>query len=58
EILKKFNYTDVKSASTLVDLEKPLVKYGDANDVDVHPLMYLTTSRPDILFAVFACARF
>ncbi|GJU43379.1 retrotransposon protein, putative, ty1-copia subclass [Tanacetum coccineum] len=36
EILKKFNYTDVKSASTPVDLEKPLVKDGDANDVDVH----------------------
>ncbi|GJT69037.1 putative ribonuclease H-like domain-containing protein [Tanacetum coccineum] len=65
EILKKFNYTDVKSASTLVDLEKPLVKDGDANDVDVHfyrsmigSLMYLTTSRPDIMFAVCACARF
>ncbi|GJU60906.1 putative ribonuclease H-like domain-containing protein [Tanacetum coccineum] len=28
EILKKFNYTDVKSASTPVDLEKPLVKDG------------------------------
>ncbi|GJR83636.1 retrovirus-related pol polyprotein from transposon TNT 1-94 [Tanacetum coccineum] len=59
EILKKFNYTDVKTASTLVDLEKPLVKDGDANDVDVHiyrsiigSLMYLTTSRPDIMFAV------
>ncbi|GKB18238.1 hypothetical protein Tco_0852161 [Tanacetum coccineum] len=65
DILKKFNYTDVKSASTLVDLEKPLVKDGDANDVDVHlyrsiigSLMYLTTSRPDIMFAVCACARF
>ncbi|GJS04904.1 putative ribonuclease H-like domain-containing protein [Tanacetum coccineum] len=34
EILKKFNYTDVKSASTPVDLEKPLVKDGDADDVD------------------------
>ncbi|GJU68549.1 putative ribonuclease H-like domain-containing protein [Tanacetum coccineum] len=57
EILKKFNYTDVKSASTLVDLEKPLVKDGDANDVDVHlyrsmigSLMYLTASRPDIIY--------
>ncbi|GJT63173.1 putative ribonuclease H-like domain-containing protein [Tanacetum coccineum] len=57
EILKKFNYTDVKSASTPVDLEKPLVKDGDANDVDVHlyrsmigSLMYLTTSRPDIIY--------
>ncbi|GKG26110.1 putative ribonuclease H-like domain-containing protein, partial [Tanacetum coccineum] len=36
EILKKFNYTDVKTASTPVDLKKPLVKDGDANDVDVH----------------------
>ncbi|GJY04523.1 ribonuclease H-like domain-containing protein [Tanacetum coccineum] len=35
EILKKFNYSDVKSASTPVDLEKPLVKDGDADDVDV-----------------------
>ncbi|GKF16457.1 putative ribonuclease H-like domain-containing protein, partial [Tanacetum coccineum] len=65
EILKKFNYTDVKSASTLVDLEKPLVKDGDADDVDVHlyrsmigSLMYLTASRPDIMFAVCACAKF
>ncbi|GJS90355.1 putative ribonuclease H-like domain-containing protein [Tanacetum coccineum] len=59
EILNKFNYSDVKSASTPVDLEKPLVKYGDANDVDVHlyrsmirSLIYLTTSRPDIMFAI------
>ncbi|GKC97125.1 putative ribonuclease H-like domain-containing protein, partial [Tanacetum coccineum] len=65
EILKKFNYSDVKSASTPIDLEKPLVKDGDADDVDVHlyrsmigSLMYLTTSRPDIMFAVCACARF
>ncbi|GKG23390.1 hypothetical protein Tco_0391426, partial [Tanacetum coccineum] len=34
EILKKFNYSDVKSASTPVDLKKPLVKDGDAGDVD------------------------
>ncbi|GJU29242.1 putative ribonuclease H-like domain-containing protein [Tanacetum coccineum] len=65
EILKKFNYTDVKSAFTPVDLEKPLVKDGDADDVDVHlyrsmirSLMYLTSSRPDIMFAVYACAKF
>ncbi|GJU06736.1 putative ribonuclease H-like domain-containing protein [Tanacetum coccineum] len=65
EILRKFNYTDVKSASTLVDLEKPLVQDGDAINVDEHlyrsmigSLMYLTASRPDIMFAVCACARF
>ncbi|GJR14873.1 retrovirus-related pol polyprotein from transposon TNT 1-94 [Tanacetum coccineum] len=65
KILKKFNYTDVKSASTPIDLEKPLVKDGDADDVDVHlyrsmigSLMYLTASRSDIMFAVCACTRF
>ncbi|GJU75675.1 hypothetical protein Tco_1272745 [Tanacetum coccineum] len=38
---------------------------GDADDVDEHlyksiigSLMYLTASRPDIMFAVCACARF
>ncbi|GJV75056.1 putative ribonuclease H-like domain-containing protein [Tanacetum coccineum] len=38
---------------------------GDADDIDVHlyrsmigSLMYLTASRPDIMFAVCACARF
>ncbi|GJX62533.1 retrovirus-related pol polyprotein from transposon TNT 1-94 [Tanacetum coccineum] len=57
EILKKFNYIDVKSASTPIDLENPLVKDGDADDVDVHlyrsmigSLMYLTESRPDIIY--------
>ncbi|GJU77414.1 hypothetical protein Tco_1274484, partial [Tanacetum coccineum] len=65
KILKKFNYTDVKSAFTPVDLEKPLIKDGDAADVDVHLyrsmigyLMYLTASRPDIMFVVCTCARF
>nr|GEX87659.1 hypothetical protein [Tanacetum cinerariifolium] len=61
----KFNYLDVKSASTPVDLEKPLVRDEDTNDVDVHlyrsmigSLMYLISSRPAIMFAVCACARF
>nr|GEV57278.1 hypothetical protein [Tanacetum cinerariifolium] len=54
-----------KSASTPIDAEKPLLKDSDGEDVDVHTyrsmigsLMYLTSSRPDILFAVCACARF
>ncbi|GJW86751.1 ribonuclease H-like domain-containing protein, partial [Tanacetum coccineum] len=65
EILRKFNYTDVNSASTPTDLEKPLVQDGDVADVDEHlyrsmigSLMYLTASRPNIMFAVCACARF
>ncbi|GJV74051.1 hypothetical protein Tco_1494046 [Tanacetum coccineum] len=45
--------------------QKPLVKDEEASDVDVHlyrfmigSLMYLTASRPDIMFAVCACLGF
>ncbi|GJY47529.1 putative ribonuclease H-like domain-containing protein [Tanacetum coccineum] len=62
EILKNFDFTTVKTASTLIETNKALVK--DEEPVDVHlyrsmigSLMYLTTSRPDIMFAVCACAR-
>ncbi|GJW06295.1 putative ribonuclease H-like domain-containing protein [Tanacetum coccineum] len=48
EILKKFNYTDVKSASTPVDLEKPLVKDGDADNVDVHLLDHMIGRKPTL----------
>nr|GFA43178.1 retrotransposon protein, putative, Ty1-copia subclass [Tanacetum cinerariifolium] len=54
-----------KSASTPIDTEKPLLRDPDGEDVDVHTyrsmigsLMYLTSSRPDIMFALCACARF
>nr|GEU89953.1 retrovirus-related Pol polyprotein from transposon TNT 1-94 [Tanacetum cinerariifolium] len=64
-ILKKFGLTDTKSASTPIDTEKPLLKDPDSEDVDVHTyrsmigsLMYLTSSRPDIILAVCACVRF
>nr|GEU34502.1 putative reverse transcriptase domain-containing protein [Tanacetum cinerariifolium] len=65
KILRKFGLTDGKSASTPIDTEKPLLKDPDSEDVDVHTyrsmigsLMYLTSSRPDIMFVVCACARF
>nr|GEX26598.1 hypothetical protein [Tanacetum cinerariifolium] len=65
EILRKFGFTYVKSASPSIETEKPLLKDFDGEDVDVHiyrsmigSLMYLTSSRPDIMFAVYACARF
>nr|GEZ32294.1 uncharacterized mitochondrial protein AtMg00810-like [Tanacetum cinerariifolium] len=65
EILKKFGLTEGKSASTPIDTEKHLLKDPDGEDVNVHiyrsmigSLMYLTSSRPDIMFAVCACARF
>nr|GEY60048.1 hypothetical protein [Tanacetum cinerariifolium] len=65
EILRKFRLIEGKSASTPIDAEKPLLKDLDGEDVDVHTyrsmigsLMYLTSSRPDIMFAVCVCARF
>ncbi|GJX41646.1 putative ribonuclease H-like domain-containing protein [Tanacetum coccineum] len=65
EILKKFDFVSVKTASTPIETQKPLVKDEEAADVDVHlyrsmigSLMYLTASRPDIMFAVCACSRF
>ncbi|GJX33502.1 uncharacterized mitochondrial protein-like protein [Tanacetum coccineum] len=65
EILKKFSFTDVKTASTPMETQKPLLKDEDGEEVDVHlyrlmigSLMYLTSSRPDIMFAVCACARY
>nr|GEU43269.1 putative ribonuclease H-like domain-containing protein [Tanacetum cinerariifolium] len=65
EILKKFDFLSVKTASTPIETKKPLVKDEEAVDVDVHfyrsmicSLMYLTSSRPDIMYAVCACSRF
>ncbi|GJW87660.1 putative ribonuclease H-like domain-containing protein [Tanacetum coccineum] len=49
EILKKFDFANVKTASTPIETQKPLVKDEEASDVDVHlyrsmigSLMYLT----------------
>nr|GEW68069.1 hypothetical protein [Tanacetum cinerariifolium] len=58
-------FLDGKSASTPIDTKKPLLMDPDGEDVDVHTyrsmigsLMYLNSSRPDIMFANYACARF
>ncbi|GJZ42236.1 putative ribonuclease H-like domain-containing protein [Tanacetum coccineum] len=65
DILKKFDFWSIRTATTPIESNKPLVKDEDGEDVDVHvyrsmigSLMYLTASRPDIMFAVCACARF
>nr|GEV13300.1 retrovirus-related Pol polyprotein from transposon TNT 1-94 [Tanacetum cinerariifolium] len=64
DILKKFGYSDVRSANTPIDKENPWGKDGPGKDVELHlyrsmigSFMYLTASRPDIMFAVCACAR-
>ncbi|GJY98119.1 putative ribonuclease H-like domain-containing protein [Tanacetum coccineum] len=65
EILKKFGFSDVKIASTPMKTQKALLKDEDGKEVDVHlyrlmigSLMYITSSRLDIMFVVCACARY
>ncbi|GJU62449.1 putative ribonuclease H-like domain-containing protein [Tanacetum coccineum] len=65
DILKKFDFATIKTTSTPIEPNKALLKDEEADDVDVHlyrsmigSSMYLTASRPDIIFAVCACARF
>ncbi|GJR59067.1 putative ribonuclease H-like domain-containing protein [Tanacetum coccineum] len=63
EILKKFGFSTVKTASTPMETSKPLLKDENDEDVDVHlyrsmigSLMYLTSSSPNIKFDAF-CSK-
>nr|GFB31475.1 uncharacterized mitochondrial protein AtMg00810-like [Tanacetum cinerariifolium]GFB31498.1 uncharacterized mitochondrial protein AtMg00810-like [Tanacetum cinerariifolium] len=65
EILKKFGFTKVNNASTLIETQKLLLKDEDGKEVDVHmyrsmigSLKYLTSLRPNIMYAVCAYARY
>ncbi|GJS89602.1 hypothetical protein Tco_0772238 [Tanacetum coccineum] len=53
EILKKFGFSSIRTASTPMETNKALTKDEDGEDVDIHlyrsmirSLMYLTSSRP------------
>nr|GEU32837.1 hypothetical protein [Tanacetum cinerariifolium] len=57
KILKKYGFSEVKNASTPMNTQKPLLKDEDGEEEDLHmyrsmigSLMYLTSSRPDIMF--------
>ncbi|GJU23465.1 putative ribonuclease H-like domain-containing protein [Tanacetum coccineum] len=59
DIHKKFDFWSIRTATTPIESNKPLVKDEDGEDVDVHvyksmigSLMYLIASRPDIMFVV------
>nr|GEY76154.1 hypothetical protein [Tanacetum cinerariifolium] len=58
------DFYSVKTVSTPIETKKPLVKDKEDVDINVHlyrsmigSLMYLTASRPDIMYAVCACSR-
>ncbi|KAJ9556104.1 hypothetical protein OSB04_010718 [Centaurea solstitialis] len=64
-MLQKFGMNDAKPASTPMETHKHLTADVEGEEVDVHQyrsmigsLMYLTASRPDIMFVVCVCARF
>ncbi|GJR43136.1 putative ribonuclease H-like domain-containing protein [Tanacetum coccineum] len=64
-IIKKIDFWSIGTDSTPIESNKPVVKDEDGKDVDVHvyrsmigSLMYLTTSRTNIMFVVCACVRF
>nr|GFD27046.1 hypothetical protein [Tanacetum cinerariifolium] len=64
DILKKFGFSDVRSLNTPMEKENPWGKDEPEKDVELYlyksmigSLMYLTASRPDIMFAICACAR-
>ncbi|GJS37363.1 putative ribonuclease H-like domain-containing protein [Tanacetum coccineum] len=65
KILKKFGFSSIRTASTPMETNKSLTKDEAGEDVDIYlyrsmigSLMYLTSSRPDIMFSVCACLRF
>ena len=64
DILRKFDMENVRTATTPFEAPKPKTKNEPDEAVNVHlyrsmigSLMYLTASRPDIMFAVSACSR-
>ncbi|GKC16032.1 ribonuclease H-like domain-containing protein [Tanacetum coccineum] len=55
--LEEHGFTEVKTISTPLETQKPLLKDEDGEEVDVHmyrsmigSLMYLTSSRPDTMY--------
>ncbi|GJR14455.1 ribonuclease H-like domain, reverse transcriptase, RNA-dependent DNA polymerase [Tanacetum coccineum] len=64
EILQKFDLENIRTATTPYEAQNPKSKNEPDSPINVHlyrsmigSLMYLTASRPDIMFAVSACSR-
>ena len=65
DMLKKFGLEDSKPIKTLMSSETKLTKDEESESVDntkyrgmIGSLLYLTDSRPDIMFSVCLCACF
>ncbi|GJV55153.1 hypothetical protein Tco_1456158 [Tanacetum coccineum] len=65
EMLKKFELENSKPTKTPMSTEMKLTKDDEADSMDssiyrgmIGSLLYLTASRPDIMFSVCLCARY
>ncbi|GJX01218.1 putative ribonuclease H-like domain-containing protein [Tanacetum coccineum] len=58
EILKKFRFTEVNTASTPMKTQKPLLKDEDGEEVDVHMYRYQVNPKVLHLFAVKRIFRY
>ncbi|GKE00033.1 hypothetical protein Tco_1388016, partial [Tanacetum coccineum] len=65
DMLKKFGLEDSKPMKTLMSLDTKLTKDKECESVDstkyrgmIGSLLYLTASRPNIMFSFCLCARF
>jgi len=65
ELIKKFELEDSKICNTPMATTTKLDKDDQGKSVDIKlyrsmigSLLYLTASRPDIMFSVYLCARF
>nr|GEW43752.1 hypothetical protein [Tanacetum cinerariifolium] len=65
EMLKKFKLEDSKPTKMPMSTQIKLTKDDEADSVDsskyrcmIGSLLYLTASRPDIMFSAYLCARF
>ena len=65
DMLKKFGIDESNTISTLMEKNGSLDSYASGNMVDqkmyrfmIGSLLYLTASRPDVMFSLCMCARF
>ena len=65
DMLKKFGMNKTKAISTPIGTNDNLDSDASGNMVDqklyqsmIGSLLYMTTSRPDVMFSVCICARF
>nr|GEU71995.1 hypothetical protein [Tanacetum cinerariifolium] len=58
KILRKFGFTYVKSASTPIKIEKPLLKDPDGEDVDVHIYRFQVTPKVSHSYVVKRIFRY